>query len=47
MGPVTYQVFGPQTIIVDDAEHRLTQRRERTLLGSWWPDTAKPSPQVD
>ena len=33
MGPVTYWVFGPQTIIVDDAEHRLTQRRERTLLG--------------
>ena len=33
MGPVTYRVFGPQTIIVDDAEHRLTQRRERTLLG--------------
>jgi hypothetical protein len=27
---VTYRVFGPQTIIVDGAEHRLTQRRERT-----------------
>ena len=33
MGPVTFQVFGPQTIVVDGANHRLTQRRERTLLG--------------
>ena len=43
MGPVTYQVFGPQTIIVDGAEHRLTQRRERTLLGllAPWP-TGRP-----